>query len=177
MPGYENMMIGKQKRFETLVENYSTDLFRYALWLCHDRHVAEDLVQETFTRAWKSLHQLKDNKAEKGWLTTILRNENARRFQRFQPDLVEIENVPLSANQDDEPEARMERRILRKAMLALDEKYREPLILQVIHGFSCREISKTMEISENAVMTRIFRAKQQLKSALTETNSSVVVRL
>ncbi len=177
MPGQENMMIGKQKRFEALVENYSTDLFRYALWLSHDRHVAEDLVQETFTRAWKSLHQLKDNKAEKGWLTTILRNENARRFQRFQPDLVEIEKVPLSANKDDEPEAKMERRILRKAMLELNEKYREPLILQVIHGFSCREISKTMEISENAVMTRIFRAKQPLKSALTETNSSVAVRL
>lgn len=170
-------MTGKQKRFEALVENYSTDLFRYALWLSHDRQVAEDLVQETFTRAWKSLHQLKQKKAEKGWLTTILRNENARRFQRIQPDLVEIEKVPLSAKRDDEPENRMERRNLRKAMLQLDKKYQEPLILQVIHGFSCREISQTMEISENAVMTRIFRAKQQLKSALTETNSSVVVRL
>ncbi|MEN8213441.1 MAG: sigma-70 family RNA polymerase sigma factor [Pseudomonadota bacterium] len=171
------MIRSKQKRFETLVESYSTDLFRYALWLAHDRQVAEDLVQETFTRAWKSFHQLKEKKAEKGWLTTILRNENARRFQRIQPDLVEIDNVPLSADHKDEPEARIEQRILRKAMLELEEKYREPLVLQIVHGFSCREIAQTMEISENAVMTRIFRAKQQLKSALTETNTSVVVRL
>ena len=175
--GQENTIISKQKRFEALVEDYSIDLFRYAIWLFHDKHVAEDLVQETFTRAWKNLHQIKDDKAEKGWLTTILRNENARRFQCIQPDLVEIENVPLSANQDDEPEARMEQRILRKAMLTLDEKYREPLILQIIHGFIYMEISKTMEISESAVMTRIFRAKQQLKSALTETNDLVVARL
>jgi RNA polymerase sigma-70 factor (ECF subfamily) len=171
------MMTGKHKRFETLVEEYSADLFRYAMWLSHDKHVAEDLVQETFTRAWKNLHQIKDDKAEKGWLTTILQNENARRFQRKQPDLVEIDKVPLSASQDDEPEARMEQRILRKAMLELDEKYREPLILQIIHGFSSREISQTMEISENAVLTRVFRAKQKLKSVLTETNDLVLARL
>ena len=177
LSGQENMTIDKQRRFEALVEDYSTDLFRYAMWLSHDKHIAEDLVQETFTRAWKNLHQLKDDKAEKGWLTTILRNENARRFQRKQLDLVEIEKVPLSANKDDEPEVRMEQRILRKAMLELDEKYREPLILQVIHGFSCREIAKVIEISESAVLTRVFRAKQQLKSALTETNKLVVARL
>lgn len=171
------MLPGRQKHFEALVESYSTDLFRYALWLSHDREVAEDLVQETFARAWKSLHQLKDKKAAKGWLTTILRNENARRFQRIQPDLVEIEKVPVHADHRDQPEEIMERRILRQAILELDDKYREPLVLQIIHGFSCREISTTLQISENAVMTRVFRAKQQLKSALTDNTTSVAARL
>jgi RNA polymerase sigma-70 factor (ECF subfamily) len=171
------MLAARQKLFEALVESYSTDLFRYALWLSHDREVAEDLVQETFARAWKHLDQLKDKKAAKGWLTTILRNENARRFQRVQATLVEIEKVPVHADRREQPEEITERGILRQAILGLDEKYREPLLLQIILVFSCREISTTLQISENAVMTRVFRAKQQLRSALTDNNTSVAARL
>lgn len=172
-------MMTKQKRFEQLVQRYSTDIFRYALWLCGNREIAEDLVQEAFTRAWKNLHQLKDGNKEKAWLMTILRNENARRFQRVQPDLVDIEDHAWSMSADTglEPEEQMERRILRKAMLDLEEEYREPLIMQVIHGFSCREIAETLELTENAVMTRIFRAKQKVKEALTEQTASAMARL
>ena len=68
----------KQIQYEALVRAYSTDLYRYGYWLCHDRHVAEDLVQETFLRAWRSLESLKDETAAKSWLITILRRENAR---------------------------------------------------------------------------------------------------
>ena len=80
--------MGKQQRFEQLVQCYSTDMFRYALWLCGNREIAEDLVQEAFARAWKNLHQLKDGNKEKAWIMTIVRNENARRFRRKHPDVV-----------------------------------------------------------------------------------------
>jgi RNA polymerase sigma-70 factor (ECF subfamily) len=83
----------------------------------------------------------------------------------------------MSADAGLEPEEQVERRILRKAMLDLEEEYREPLIMQVIHGFSCREIAETLELSENAVMTRIFRAKQKVKEALTEQTASAMARL
>lgn len=171
--------MNKQKRFEGLVQSYSTDMFRYALWLSRSKEVAEDLVQEAFTRAWKNLHQLKEDSKEKAWLMTILRNENARRFQRIQPDLVDIEDHAwsMSADSDLEPEEQVERRILRQAMLDLEEEYREPLLMQVIHGFSCREIAQTLDLTENAVMTRIFRAKQKVKTALTDTNATAVTRL
>ena len=171
--------MAKQQQFERLVQSYSTDMFRYALWLSGNKEIAEDLVQETFTRVWKNLHQLKDAKKEKAWLMTILRNENARRFQRVQPDLVDIEDHSwsLSADAELEPEEQVERKILRQAMLDLDEEYREPLMMQVIHGFSCREIAQTLDLTENAVMTRIFRAKQKVKNALTETNATAVARL
>lgn len=172
-------MMGKQQRFEQLVQSYSTEMFRYALWLCGKKEIAEDLVQEAFTRAWKNLHQLKDGNKEKAWLMTIVRNENARRFQRVQADLVDIEDHAWSMSADAglEPEEQVERRILRKAMLDLEEEYREPLIMQVIHGFSCREIAEALELTENAVMTRIFRAKQKVKAALTETAESAMARL
>ena len=86
--------MGKRQRFERLVQSYSTDMFRYALWLSGNKEVAEDLVQEAFTRAWKNLHQLRQAGKEKAWLMTIVRNENARRFQRVQPDFVDIITPP-----------------------------------------------------------------------------------
>ena len=72
-------MMEKQKRYEALVRAFHADIYRYAYWLVKDKAVAEDIVQETFLRAWRSLDSLKDEKAAKSWLITILRRENARR--------------------------------------------------------------------------------------------------
>jgi RNA polymerase sigma-70 factor (ECF subfamily) len=55
-------MITKQVRYEALVRALHADLYRYAYWLCHEKQVAEDLVQETFLRAWRALDSLKDEK-------------------------------------------------------------------------------------------------------------------
>ena len=66
-------MASKQERYQVLVLALHSDIFRYAYWLVKDKAVAEDIVQETFLRAWKSLDSLKDEKAAKSWLITILR--------------------------------------------------------------------------------------------------------
>ncbi len=71
-------MWDKKSRFTALVQATSSRLYRYAWWLCRDKHIAEDLVQETYARAWKSLGDLRDEKAALSWLMTTLRRENAR---------------------------------------------------------------------------------------------------
>ena len=58
--------------------------------------------------------------------------------------------------------------VLRRAVEELPEEYREPLLLQVIHGYSCQEISKQLGISEGATTTRVFRARQKLRDTLGE---------
>ena len=52
-----------QSSFETMVHAHSGDLYRFAYWLCRDRNIAEDLVQETFTRAWANWSDVRDEKA------------------------------------------------------------------------------------------------------------------
>ena len=98
-----NYDMDKQRKYEALVRAYHRDLFRYAFWLCKDKSIAEDLVQETCLRAWKSLDSLQDEKAAKPWLITILRRENARRFERKQFDLVDIDDHGNDASVSDDP--------------------------------------------------------------------------
>ena len=156
----------KQERYESLVQILYQDVYRYAFWLCKNKPLAEDLVQETFLRAWRSLESLQNDKAAKAWLFTILRRENARLYERYRPDLVDIEDQSISADAEIEPESRMERTMLHSAINKLDSDYREPLLLQVIGGFSGKEIAEILSLNNNTVMTRLFRARSKLKEVL-----------
>ena len=153
-------------RFNELAEAYSTDLYRYAMWICSNDALAKDLVQETFLRAWRALDSLNDIKSAKSWLITILRREYARTFERKVPRFTEVENVVVVDEDELEPESRTERVLLRKGIMKLEAKYRDPLLLQVVFGHSCAEISEQLGISKSAVMTQLFRAREQLKTLL-----------
>lgn len=164
----------KKQRYESLVAALYQDVFRYAFWICKSKPMAEDLVQETFLRAWRSLESLQNDKAAKAWLFTILRRENARQYERYRPELVDIETQSIAERDDNEPDSKMDRELLHNAINRLDSEYREPLLLQVVGGFSGREIAEILELNNNTVMTRLFRARAKLKTEFgidTETDS------
>lgn len=155
----------KESKFESLVRAYSTELYRYAYWLCRDRFVAEDLVQETFARAWQGWETLRDGRAVKAWLYTILRNERARLYEKKRPEIAdehELDDIVDAAGVNV-----IEQIDMREALAALPQAYRDPLLLQVLGGFSCAEIAGMMELSEGAVMTRPTRARIALRKIAT----------
>jgi RNA polymerase sigma-70 factor (ECF subfamily) len=153
----------KTRRFNEMAEAYSTDLYRYAMWICSNDALAKDLVQETFLRSWRALDNLKDVGATKSWLITILRREYARTFERKVPKFSDIEKVVIVEGDELEPDERTERDLLREGIMKLEPKYRDPLLLQVVFGHSCAEISEQLSISKSAVMTQLFRAREKLK--------------
>jgi len=159
-------MATKQVRYEALVKALHGDLYRYGYWLTHDKQVAEDLVQETFLRAWRALDSLKDEKAAKSWLITILRRENARRFERKRFDMSEYEEASIMDTQSTSTEQEIENDWLRDKIAQLPPEYSEPLILQVLGGYSGEDIASMLNLNKNTVMTRLFRARNQLKDAL-----------
>ncbi|EGV19009.1 sigma-70 family RNA polymerase sigma factor [Thiocapsa marina] len=153
--------------FAELVEAYGRDLHRYAYRLSGNLHTAEDLVQDTLLRAWRSLDRLQNRDAVKGWLFTIVRRENARRFQRSQGQVSDIptEEVPDShVTYDTSTEAF----VLRRAIRTLPVEYRDPLVLQVLHGLSQQEIADRLGLTSAGVGTRLFRARQKLRACLGE---------
>ena len=160
-----NSMGQKQIQYENLVNAYSSWLYRYAYWLCGDKTIAEDLVQETFLRAWRFLDSLKDEGSAKSWLTTILRRENARRFERKQLDYSDVEMDSITSERQDF-DTRPEVLALRNAMGRLPVKYREPLVLQVLEGYNLEEIAAIFDLPRNTVATRLHRARQKLRKFL-----------
>ncbi|VAW91156.1 RNA polymerase ECF-type sigma factor [hydrothermal vent metagenome] len=161
-------MDAKQRTFESLVTAYAIDMYRYAYWLCHNSALAQDLVQEAFVRAWKALDSLDDHKAAKGWLFTIVRRENARYFDRKQNDDISLDDIEIDmiVGQTDDF-ASTENFVLRNALKALPKEYLEPLLLQVIGGYSCDEIATIMELNSGAVMTRLSRARKKMRELMT----------
>lgn len=139
---------------------YSADLYRFAYWLCRDRHAAEDLVQEACLRAWRSWLELRDLAQAKAWLMTIVRNEHTRSHsrKRNETSLDDMDESQLPSMPSFEAGLETAQVVRR-----LPETFREPLLLQVLGGFSCAEIAGMLGTSEGAIMTRLTRARQALR--------------
>jgi len=156
----------RERRFASLCAPQKADMLRYAYWLCRDRAVAEDVVQESLLRAWKSIDALESAAAVKPWLLTIVRREFARTFERKRHETVDV--AALESSGDAALAAATDPGVddMRRAMLRLEPIYREPLVLQVLFGYSTAEIASHLDISQPAVLTRLFRAREKLREEL-----------
>jgi RNA polymerase sigma-70 factor, ECF subfamily len=168
---YMNDEVGgnqRRARFEALCQSLRPDLLRFAFWLSRDRALAEDVVQESMLRAWNARDSLLNEAAAKPWLLTIVRREFARLFERKRFATVDIDELvareePTLAAADEQDIGEM-----RAALFRLPDEYREPLALQVLMGYSTAEIARELNLSSAAVLTRLFRARRQLRAACGE---------
>jgi RNA polymerase sigma-70 factor (ECF subfamily) len=160
--------VARRQRFDRLVTVFHADMYRYAAWLCRDKAIAEDVVQESMIRAWKSLDALREEDAAKQWLLTIVRRENARYFERRRLETVDIDNLTASqaALLAEEPDEQLNE--LRESIYELEDDYREPLVLQVLMGYSTSEIGELMGLKQGAVLTRLHRARLKLKDIVAQ---------
>jgi RNA polymerase sigma-70 factor, ECF subfamily len=161
----------RRARFQALCQSLRPDLLRFAFWLSRDRALAEDVVQESMLRAWKAQDSLLDEAAAKPWFLTIIRREYARTFERKRFPTVDVDELiakeePLLAVAEEQ-----DIRDMRAAIMKLPDEYREPLVLQVLMGYSTAEIARELDLSGPAVLTRLFRARRQLRAACGEDTS------
>jgi RNA polymerase sigma-70 factor (ECF subfamily) len=158
----QNPALPARDGFEREVAPLRPDLYRYAYWLTKSSAEAEDLVQETLLRAWRARDSLKDAKALKSWLITILKREFARalkaRKDREAGSVGSAESLAVTGNTDVDD--------VRSAIWRLPDDYREPLVLQVLMGYSTAEIAAMLEINQGAVLTRLHRARRKLRGEL-----------
>lgn len=157
----------RRRRFEQLCEPLRADVYRFAFWLSRDRSVAEDVVQETLLRAWRSIESLEEDGKARAWLLTIARREHARLHERKRLETVDVD--ALAADEDPalgrgDGDGRLDD--VRAAIATLAAEYREPLVLQVLMGYSTDEIAAQLGLTAGAVCTRLSRARQKLRSTL-----------
>ena len=144
-------------------ESLRPDLLRFAHWLARDRAIAEDIVQESLLRAWRARDALADPGAARAWLLTIVRREHARLYERKRLELVPLDEVVEAAPAAPLTEPDGDLFTLRHAIMRLPLEYREPLVLQVLGGFTTEEIARELALSSTAVLTRLFRARNKLR--------------
>jgi len=156
----------RHHNYMQLVRLYHADLYRYGCWICRSTDIAEDLVQDTYLRAWKSIDLLQNEASAKAWLLLYYVNENARRFERKQFQYQDVEQDLLLDEHQVSPEQSYSQQQLLKFIESLEPEYSEPFVLQIIGGFSGDEIAQLLSLNLNTVNTRLFRARKQLRDLL-----------
>lgn len=124
---------------------------------------AEDLVQETLLKAWRSFHQLNDGGA-RAWLYRILLNtffSQGRKIRASPPTLPLKDPLPMRPNW---PET--QRLEIVEALDALPAEHRTVLLLGVVEGFTCREMSEILSVPIGTVMSRLSRARGAMREKL-----------
>ena len=153
-----------RRRFGSLLAAYGQRLYRYARNLSRNDTEAEDLVQETFMRAWRAIGDLRDERATGAWLVAILRREFARRYRKRLSE--DTDNIDDWTNLGEAPKLNADTMALRQALDRLPLAFSEPLLLQVLWGYSLEEIAQELALPAKTVATRLFRARQRLRAAL-----------
>jgi RNA polymerase sigma-70 factor, ECF subfamily len=160
--------LGEEMDITSIAARFYSALYRFAVSLTRGETDAADLVQETFLALTQSSHQIRDFSQIKSWLFTTLRREFLRTIRRrkihyeveFLPD---IHNLPAS---DLAPWRSLDSRIVRDALLQVDEPYQATLRHFYLCEFSYKEIAEALKIPIGTVMSRLSRGKEQLKSIL-----------
>lgn len=144
--------------------------------LVGDRSLADDLVQDCVERALKSRAALKDTRRLFGWLRTILHNlyMDALRERRSRGTTVDLDEMANSLNLSVAPNDRTSTIDFLRAMDELSVDHRQILLLVGIEGLSYRDIATELDIPMGTVMSRLARARDQLRAKLesSETTSS-----
>jgi RNA polymerase sigma-70 factor (ECF subfamily) len=164
-----------------IMRRHNRRLFRTAHAILRNEADAEDAVQESYIRAFGALHQLDEPEHLSTWLTRIVVNESLRRQSRRvrQEESAEDHDMPeLAAPAWTDPEAmaaRAEiRRLVELAVNRLPDKLRTVFMLRAVEEFSVEETASLLSIPEDTVKTRLFRAREALKRALTQQLSAVL---
>lgn len=142
-------------------------LYRVAYAWCHSAALADDLVQETLTKALQKSSQLRDPKARDAWLFTILTNCYRDHFRR-QRDMDDIDDVEISHDTTPETETSSSEIVgmVRKAVAQLSEGQRQVVTLVDLEGFSYGEVALILDVPIGTVMSRLCRARNAMKAFL-----------
>ena len=151
-------------------------LYRVALRLTGDAARAEDLVQDTMLKAYRSWKQYRPGSNAKGWLLTILRNTfiNDYRRRKLEPVATDLEAIEphaiYRAVEDVDPEGAFFSKIVDEKVLeaidALPPDFREVLVLSDMEGLRYGEIAEALKVPVGTVKSRLFRARRLLQASL-----------
>ena len=167
-----------QADFEGDAMQYAGQLYSAALRMTRNPADAEDVVQETFLKAYRAYDTFKAGTNLKAWLYRILTNTYINRYRKAQrrPSEVELQDLYLfkrigessgaSVSAEEEVLARFVDTDVKQALESLPEHFRMPVLLADVEGFSYKEIAEILDIPIGTVMSRLHRGRKALQKKL-----------
>jgi RNA polymerase sigma-70 factor, ECF subfamily len=166
---------GSREAFDELIRRHQTAMITLACVLTGGRGDAEDLAQEVFVRAWKSLGRFRGESTFRTWLhrvaINVVRTSQAKqgRLRRLFATRDDDETPPEPASGEEAVDATLARRqVIDRALATLPEELRVAVTLRDLQGLDYKEIAAMLDVPIGTVESRIFRARQKLKPLLSQ---------
>jgi len=177
--------MSSKEQFTSDAMQYAPQLFSTALRMTRNRSDAEDLVQETYVKGWRSFHTFQEGTNLRAWLFRIMTNTyinkyNAQKRKGTEVELDDVEELflykrlgsidqsQLSTSAEDQMLELFTDDEVKNSLEALPEDFRMPVLLSDIDGFSYKEISEMLEIPIGTVMSRLHRGRKAMQKMLYE---------
>ena len=174
-----------KEQFTSDAMQYAPQLFSTALRMTRNRSDAEDLVQETYIKGWRSFHTFQDGTNLRAWLFRIMTNTyinkyNAQKRKGTEVELDDVEELflykrlgsidqsQLSSSAEDQMLELFTDDEVKNALEELPEDFRIPVLLSDVDGFSYKEIAEMLEIPIGTVMSRLHRGRKAMQKMLYE---------
>jgi RNA polymerase sigma-70 factor (ECF subfamily) len=162
----EKCKLGDSASYETLYRQYAKAMYNTSLRIVNNTAEAEDVLQEAFLDAFRSLNDFNYRSTFGAWLKKIVINKSINVLRKRKMDLVELDQSNVYAMTEDErlDEQEIQYKVeqVKKAIQKLADGYRTVLTLYLLEGYDQEEISEILGITHNTVRTQYIRAKQKL---------------
>ncbi len=161
----DRVLAGETRAFEEIVRRWQGPLVNMAWRYCRDRGRAEELAQEAFIRAWRGLAQWRRESSFSTWLFALAANVYRSELKRVPTVNLPMEDIAEPsgpASQFMEAADRERNEVVRRAVLALPPRYREPVVLFYFHEMDVAAAARTMGMPEGTMKARLARARSLL---------------
>jgi RNA polymerase sigma-70 factor, ECF subfamily len=155
--------------YEQWVSDFAPQLYRFAYRMVGNHQVAEDLVQETFVEAWRSIDTQRQPGKARAWLFQILRFRYAHYLRDRKARIATAplhDNAALARPEVPVMQALADREALQEALNQLAPEIRETFLLVFLQGYKCREAAAELHVPLGTVLSRLNRARLALRQTL-----------
>ena len=164
--------------FDTLLAPHDLALRRFAMKLTGNEHHAEDLVQETFLKAWKHRDKLSVGTELRAWLFTILRNTFYSSLRKYKREVADVDGKLAEAQfEEAAQEHAVDLTMLISAVAMLPEIHRRPIVLMGVHGFSQLEAAAACGCTVGTIKSRVSRGRANLNQSFARGRGDVHGRI
>ena len=163
----ERVLAGDALAFEGIVRRWQGPLVNMAWRYSRDRSRAEEMAQEAFIRAWRGLAHWRREGSFSTWLFALAANVYRSELKRFPTETLPLEAAPEPsgpASQHSELAVKLSSEAVRRAVLALPMRYREPVVLFYFHEMDVATAAATMGLPEGTLKARLSRARALLRA-------------